>query len=172
MNTQQRSTHPLSSSYHHLSLSLSCLVFWLPIDWITDTLSFLTFFLLAEFSRLKRIPHIHNATNNFICSAGRFRHIQLSFSPRWCLRSGYSDDVQWSCRGIYAFSQSYVGDCLHYVGRQLCDRLYSNVSFVGAHNSYAVGVNNRTWTQRISTATYLTCLRSLCFSGYKPRPRR
>jgi hypothetical protein len=25
---------------------------------------------------------------------------------------------------------------------QLCSRLYSNVTFVGAHDSYAVGVNN------------------------------
>lgn len=26
---------------------------------------------------------------------------------------------------------------------QLCDRSYGNVTFVGAHDSYAVGVNNR-----------------------------
>lgn len=36
-------------------------------------------------------------------------------------------------------------------GQQLCNRGYGNITYVGAHNSYAVGINNR----KLCTATLL-----------------
>lgn len=40
-----------------------------------------------------------------------------------------------------SFSMCYVLQIL--TDGKLCDRSYGNVTFVGAHDSYAVGVNNR-----------------------------
>lgn len=50
---------------------------------------------------------------------------------------------------------------------QFCDRSYGNITFVGAHDSYAVGVNNGESTCSVAMTRTLT-LSSVC----EPRLQR
>lgn len=43
-------------------------------------------------------------------------------------------------------------------GNQFCDRSYGNISFVGTHDSYAVGTNNRESDDIVQAAIILNIL--------------
>ena len=82
----------------------------------------------------------HNAGRSLLPTSLRLRCL-------WFCYYAKGNYMQRSCRSkSYLTSMPSPRDRPPHTPDQLCDRSFGNVTFVGAHDSYAVGTNSRTFS--------------------------